>query len=205
MSIYYKMDERKPFSPRNSHDSRNYSRQNSNATPSNGPFMERQDENRRKNGNYRYTRRSNNKNWPVYSRANKSRYNAANNRQSNSVFKNQPPQQERYDNDIRQGGTWKTNQKPKIVLQCLPECILALIFSKLDPKSLISVGATSRRFKQIITEEKIRAAIKSRGSKILDELPTEILVHIFGFVERADLGRLAQVTKQTYCMGMALI
>ena len=154
-----------------------------------GGFIERGENNKRRNYLSRHTRRSSNKNWRNKSNNNYKIKYSSSNRKSN--FANS---QKQYAGDKTLACEQNGINSHETYLQFLPENILTLIFGYLDPKSLEAIALSSQRFNRILSEDKVRSKKRSQGCKLLEELPTEILVHVFSYVSRTGLGRLAQVS-----------
>jgi len=157
-------------------------------TPSSGGANNR--ENRKRYSN-RYNRRSSNKNW----------------RNNNSAYKkkhliNQKVHFDNYQDQypIHTDENKSKDQNAKNIKQCffdeLPDNIVSLIFKFLDPKSLQILASLSPRLKGILFEDEARRKKRRFGEQLLEELPTEILVHLFSYVSRNDLGKLSQTCKR---------
>ena len=147
-------------------------------------------DNKRRNYISRQSRRNSNKIWRNKSNSNyRIKYSNSNRKSSFISSQKQYP--------INKTGTYeqKRNNNQETYLQSLPESVLTVIICYLDPKSLEAFALSSPRLNQIVSVHKMRSKQTSQGCKLLEELPTEILVHVFNYVTRTDLGRLAQVNK----------
>ena len=156
------------------------------------PFVgvsDRKDVNKKNNS--RYNRRSNNKNWRSNNYTSyKIRYNYRKPHFSNSQRQYRSVRNRSLDKDE------KCNTEHQTCFEILPDNVLTLILSYLDKRSSRIITCMSPRFEHVVNEDQIRATKKCRGEKLLEELPTEIVVHVFSYVSRADLGRLAQTCKR---------
>ena len=157
-------------------------------TPSSGGANYRENKKRYSN---RYSRRSSNKNW----------------RNNNSGYKKKHliNQKVHFDNYQDQypshtDANKSKDQNVKNIKQCyfdvLPDNIISLIFKFLDPKSVRILGSLSPRLKGVLFEDEARRTKRKLGEQLLEELPTEILVHLFSYVSRNDLGKLSQTCKR---------
>jgi len=149
-------------------------------------------ENRKRYPN-RYNRRSNNKNWRSNSYKGDTRKYVIPQRANN--YGNHQEQQFTPEPDDSKPEV----QTAKSVKQCsfddLPDNIISMIFNLLDCRTLQLVTNLSTRFNNILMEDKVRQTKRRRSETLLEELPTEILVHLFSFVSRKDLGKLSQTCK----------
>ena len=156
--------------------------------PSNGRNYNRENKKRFPN---RYNRRSSNKNWRNNNSGYKKRYlmnhkvNAGNNQDQYTL---QADDSKSDDQDAK-------NIK-KCAFDALPDSIISLIFQYLDRKSLTTLVTLCPRLNGIVVEDKSRQTKRKQGEHLLEELPTEILVHLFSYVSRKDLGKLSQTCKR---------
>jgi len=157
-------------------------------TPSSGGANNRENKKRYSN---RYNRRSNNKNW----RNNSSGY-------KKKHFINQKVHLDNYQDQylFHNDENKSMDQNATNINQCyfdeLPDNIVSLIFKFLDTKSLRILVSLSPRLKCIFFEDEARRTKRRLGEQLLEELPTEILVHLFSYVSRNDLGKLSQTCKR---------
>ena len=147
-------------------------------------------DNKRRNYISRQSRRNSNKIWWNRSNSNYKVKHSNSNRKSSFVNS-----QKQYALNKTKTCEQKRINNQETYLQLLPESVLTVIFCYLDPKSLKAFALSSPRFNEMLRAHKMRSKQTSQGCKLLEELPTEILVHVFNYVTRTDLGRLAQVNK----------
>lgn len=176
------MAERLPLS------NRNFDRPENVSVPSSGALNDRMEGNRKKYPN-RYSRKNSNRNWRGNNNTNyKKRYN-----NQKSKFGNSQEHHATKSDVIN--GDQKSNANQENYFQFLPDNIISIIIKYLKPNSLRIFTSVYPGYEHILNEDKIRATKKARGEKVLDELPTEILVHLFSYVPRRDLGTLAQTCR----------
>lgn len=160
------------------------------AAPSSGYSNDRNSGKKRYHN--RHTRRSNNKNWRSNNSNHKIRHSS--NQKPNSCNSEEqyiPEGEKVTPNALKNCNTNRISH-----FDALPDTILTLIYSYLDPHSLKNLTSLSSRLKKVLSDDELRESKKGRGEKILDELPTEVLVHLFGYCSRNDLGRLTQTCKR---------
>lgn len=155
--------------------------------PSSGGINTR--ENKKKYQN-RYNRKSGNKNWRSNNASYKKKYWS---NQKVSLANNQ----EQYTSleHKKKSDDQKTKSTTPCYFDELPDNIISLIFKCLDPKSLKIITNLSPRLNNILLNDEVRSTKRKLGEHLLEELPTEILVHLFSHVSRKDLGKLAQTCK----------
>ena len=147
-------------------------------------------ENSKKKYHNRFHRKTNNKNWRSNNHTN---YNNRYMKNQKYKFGNSVEQYRSFADTVKSDDRKCNNNQN--YFDRLPNNILTKIIEFLDPNSLIIFSSLTPRFMNVLREDNIRSTKKFRGEKILEELPTEILVHLFGYVSRKDLGRLAQTCR----------
>jgi len=91
--------------------------------------------------------------------------------------------------------------KPRLSVVTLPPSLIAKILGYCDQEARRSAALSCRRFAMVVTEmrrdqedEDVEDADRHDSpSLLLDQLPTDVLLTVFGFLGREELGCLAQV------------
>jgi len=157
-------------------------------TPSSGGANNRENKKRYSN---RYNRRSSNKNWRNHNSAYKKKH-LINQKPHFDNYQDQYP----FHNDENKSKDQNAQNIKQCYFDVLPDNIVSMIFKFLDPKCLQILVSLSPRLKCIVFEDEARRTKRRRGEQLLEELPTETLVHLFSYVSRNDLGKLSQTCKR---------
>ncbi len=84
---------------------------------------------------------------------------------------------------------------PPANLQALPYSLLFKVFSYCDGPALNAMSAASSDLAAAVNNYQDNNRLLT-----LDGLPSEVILCVFKFLERKDLGRVAQVCQTTYSM-----